>query len=104
MSVSPNPEFEIEKLGREHDLTQFDCGNTTLNSWLVKYAWANQQADSAKTYVAVAGERVDGLTDRRVFKRFNASCMSRPCMGFPTVACAYHGPVRRERGSAMRAA
>ncbi|SPE37556.1 GCN5-related N-acetyltransferase [Candidatus Sulfopaludibacter sp. SbA6] len=60
MSVSPNPEFEIEKLGRHHDLTQFDCGNTTLNSWFVKYAWTNQQADSAKTYVALIGDRVAG--------------------------------------------
>ena len=55
-----NPEFVIEKLRREHDLTQFDCGNATLNSWLEKYAWTNQQADSAKTYVALAGERVAG--------------------------------------------
>lgn len=60
MSVSTDPEFEIEKLRREHDLTQFDCGNTALTSWLVKYAWTNQQADSAKTYVALAGDRVAG--------------------------------------------
>jgi GNAT superfamily N-acetyltransferase len=60
MSASPNPEFEIEKLRREHKLTHFDCGNTTLNSWLVKYAWTNQQADSARTYVALAADRVVG--------------------------------------------
>ena len=60
MSVPPNPEFEIEKLGHEHDLTQFDCGKETLNSWLIKYAWTNQQADSAKTYVALIGDRVAG--------------------------------------------
>ena len=52
--------FEIEKLGREHDLTQFDCGNATLNSWLVKYAWTNQQSDSARTYVALVRNRVVG--------------------------------------------
>ena len=55
---TPRPEFEIVKLGREHDLTQFDCGNSTLNSWLAKYAWTNQQADSAKTYVALAKGRL----------------------------------------------
>jgi GNAT superfamily N-acetyltransferase len=60
MSGSPNPEFEIERLRREHELTHFDCGNPTLNSWLVKYAWTNQQADSAKTYVALVGDRVAG--------------------------------------------
>jgi GNAT superfamily N-acetyltransferase len=47
-------------LNRGHGLTQFDCGNATLNSWLVKYAWTNQQADSAKTYVALAENRAVG--------------------------------------------
>jgi len=60
MSGSVKPEFEIEKLRREHHLRQFDCGNPTLNIWLQKYAWTNQQADSAKTYVALAGHRVAG--------------------------------------------
>jgi len=60
MSSVSKPKFVIEKLGREHDLTRFDCGNATLNSWLVKYAWTNQQADSAKTYVALANNLVVG--------------------------------------------
>jgi GNAT superfamily N-acetyltransferase len=60
VSASPNPEFEIEKLRREHDLARFDCGNATLNTWLHKYAWTNQQADSAKTYVALAGNQIVG--------------------------------------------
>ncbi len=60
MSGLPRPGFEIENLRREHDVTRFDCGNAALNTWLQKYAWMNQQADSAKTYVAVAGDRVAG--------------------------------------------
>ncbi len=60
MKRAVRPEFEIEKLRREHELTQFDCGNAALNSWLKKHAWTNQQADSAKTYVALDGERVAG--------------------------------------------
>jgi GNAT superfamily N-acetyltransferase len=60
MSVPQTPAFEIEKLRREHDVSQFECGNSTLNIWLQKYAWTNQQADSAKTYVALAGNRVVG--------------------------------------------
>jgi GNAT superfamily N-acetyltransferase len=60
MSRAPKAELEIEKFRREHDLTQFDCGNVTLNAWLEKYAWTNQQADSAKTYVALAGNLVVG--------------------------------------------
>jgi len=60
MSETSKPEFEIEKLRREHDLRQFDCGNATLNAWLRKYAWTNQQADSAKTYVALVRNLVVG--------------------------------------------
>jgi GNAT superfamily N-acetyltransferase len=60
MSRGVESEFEIEKLRREHDVMQFDCGNQTLNVWLHKYAWTNQQADSAKTYVALAAGRVAG--------------------------------------------
>jgi GNAT superfamily N-acetyltransferase len=49
-----------EKLLRDHDLAQFDCGKETLNDWLTRYAWQNQQADAAKTYVARRGNRVVG--------------------------------------------
>jgi hypothetical protein len=38
MSGLPKPEFEIENLRRQHDLTRFDCGHATLNTWLHKYA------------------------------------------------------------------
>jgi len=60
MSGGPKHKFEIEKLRREHDLSLFDCGNPTLTNWLRKFAWTNQQADSAKTYVALAEDRVVG--------------------------------------------
>jgi GNAT superfamily N-acetyltransferase len=60
MSGSKKPEFVIVKLKREHDFSVFDCGNPTLNAWLQKYAWTNQQADSSRTYVALEGERVVG--------------------------------------------
>lgn len=52
--------FAIERLGREHHLAEFDCGNIALDTWLQKFAWTNQQADSAKTYVAVDGDRIAG--------------------------------------------
>ena len=60
MSRAARPEFVIDKLGRGHDLSGFDCGNPTLNVWLQRYAWTNQQADSARTYVALEGDRVVG--------------------------------------------
>ena len=60
MSGAAKPAFAIDKLSREHDLGAFDCANATLNEWLRKVAWTNQQADSAKTYVACEGNRVAG--------------------------------------------
>ena len=60
MRAPPKTEFDIEKLRREHDLSPFDCNNPALTIWLQKFAWTNQQADSAKTYVALAGDRVVG--------------------------------------------
>jgi len=60
VSAVPKPEYAIDKLSREHDLGTFDCANATLNDWLRKLAWTNQQADSAKTYVALDGNRVTG--------------------------------------------
>jgi GNAT superfamily N-acetyltransferase len=46
------PSFEIEKLGKQHDLSSFDCGKSSLNDWLKRFALINQQNDSARTYVA----------------------------------------------------
>jgi GNAT superfamily N-acetyltransferase len=60
VSALAKPEYVIDKLSRDHDPGPFDCSNPTLNDWLRKFAWANQQADSAKTYVALDGRRVIG--------------------------------------------
>jgi GNAT superfamily N-acetyltransferase len=45
------PLSPIEKLSKVHDLSAFDCGTESLNAWLKRYALANQQNDSAQTYV-----------------------------------------------------
>jgi len=60
MSSGPPPKFVIDKLGREHDVSEFDCSNATLNEWLLRFALTNQQADSARTYVALDGNSVAG--------------------------------------------
>jgi predicted N-acetyltransferase YhbS len=60
MSGSPKYGFEIEKLRRDHDLSSFECGNASLTNWLKKFAWTNQQAESAKSYIAVASGQVAG--------------------------------------------
>lgn len=60
MKPATEPLFFIEKLRKEHDVSSFDCGNPALTTWLKKYAWTNQQADSAKTYVACQENQVAG--------------------------------------------
>lgn len=50
----------VEKLRRDHAVEDFDCGREELNRYLWRYAWQNQQAGAAQTYVGVAGEAVIG--------------------------------------------
>jgi len=40
-----------------HDVKDFDCGNTALNEFFVKYAVANAAAGLARTFVATIKER-----------------------------------------------
>jgi GNAT superfamily N-acetyltransferase len=50
----------IEKLRRDHVVERFDCGRDELNRYLWRYAWQNQQAGAAQTYVGIAGEAIVG--------------------------------------------
>jgi GNAT superfamily N-acetyltransferase len=50
--MAANAGFVIEKLGKGHDLSGFDCGNEALNVWLKRFAWINVQNDAARVYVA----------------------------------------------------
>ncbi|MBI1831740.1 MAG: GNAT family N-acetyltransferase [Planctomycetes bacterium] len=45
-------------LEKSHDVSGFDCGAPSLNDFLHKYAWQNQQNRSARTYVVLRGNRV----------------------------------------------
>ncbi len=51
-------DFRIEKLQRSHPVDGFDCGREALNRFLTRYAFQNQQAGAANTYVAL-NERED---------------------------------------------
>jgi GNAT superfamily N-acetyltransferase len=50
----------VEKLRRDHPVENFDCGREELNRYLVRYAWQNQQAGAAQTYVGMVGEVIVG--------------------------------------------
>ena len=60
MSAKPQSELFIEKRCKDHDLAASDSGNASLTNWLHKFAWTNQQSDSAKTYVVCRGTHVAG--------------------------------------------
>jgi GNAT superfamily N-acetyltransferase len=46
------------KLKKTDDVTKFDCGKPSLNEWLRKYAWQNQQGGTSVTYVVVKDRKV----------------------------------------------
>ena len=50
----------VEKLQRTHAVEGFDCGQADLNRYLWRYAWVNQQANAAQTYLGLVGESVLG--------------------------------------------
>jgi GNAT superfamily N-acetyltransferase len=50
----------IEKLTREHDTSSFRCTKASLDDWLLRFAVANQQNDSARTYVWHDAKKVFG--------------------------------------------
>jgi GNAT superfamily N-acetyltransferase len=56
MSAAPR----IEMLRRDHSVEAFDCRREDLNRFLIRYALTGQQAGSAQTYVALAGDEVIG--------------------------------------------
>ena len=49
-----------EKLSSEHDLSQFRCGEPTLDDWLRRRALQNEEGGASRTYVASVGKRVVG--------------------------------------------
>ncbi len=42
------------------DLTT-NCGPEELNRYLIRYAWQNQQAGAAQSYVGIVGEVIAGF-------------------------------------------
>jgi GNAT superfamily N-acetyltransferase len=55
-----NDARRVEKLRADHAIESFDCGREELNRYLLRYAWQNQQAGAAQTYVGLAGDVVIG--------------------------------------------
>ncbi len=59
--MNANPEKpRVEKLDATHNVTGFDCGVESLNTFLYSYALANQRSGSSVTYLALIGQSVTG--------------------------------------------
>ncbi len=54
------PGRRVEKLRPDHPIEHFDCGREQLNRYLLRFAWANQQAGAAQTYIGLEGDAVVG--------------------------------------------
>jgi GNAT superfamily N-acetyltransferase len=51
----------IRRLAASDSVESFDCGQAALNQFLQRYAWVNQRANSAQTYVCCANGLVAGF-------------------------------------------
>jgi GNAT superfamily N-acetyltransferase len=49
-----------EKLSPEHDVSQFHCGEATLDDWLRRRALQNEESGASRTYVIRIEDRVVG--------------------------------------------
>jgi hypothetical protein len=50
----------IAKLAKQHDTSNFACGNAALNDFIRLHAFTGQRANVSQTYVAAVGDCVDG--------------------------------------------
>jgi len=55
-----NAPRRFEKLRSDHPIEGFDCGRDELNRYLLRFAWTNQQAGAAQTYVGLVDDAVVG--------------------------------------------
>lgn len=49
-----------QKLSASHDLSQFSCGEPTLDDWLRRRALPNEESGASRTYVVCVEKRVVG--------------------------------------------
>ena len=55
------PSLRPEPLVANHELSGFDCGDDSLNQWLLRHANAAEQHGTSRTFVTAEDERVVGF-------------------------------------------
>jgi len=53
--------FRTEKLRRDHPIDGFTCGREELDRFLIRFAFANQQAGASQTYLGLHHSEVIGF-------------------------------------------
>src|ERR1700722_12422420 len=53
--------FRIEKLRRDHPIDGFTCGSAEIDRFLIRFAFANQQANASQTWLVLHGPEVIGF-------------------------------------------
>lgn len=60
MSRSHHSLSAPEKLRADHDVSGFECGESSLDDWLRRRALQNEESGASRTYVVCAGQQVVG--------------------------------------------
>jgi len=60
MSRTDQPLSAPEKLRADHDLSEFECGEPSLDEWLRRRALQNEESGASRTYVVCDGQQVVG--------------------------------------------
>ncbi|RUS97004.1 N-acetyltransferase GCN5 [Dulcicalothrix desertica PCC 7102] len=98
--------LKIEKLSATHNIEDFDCGNSDLNRFLQRYAFQNQQSNSAQTYVGCLDERVIGYYSLTVGAVMHDEAPTRVSKGLakhpiPVMILARLAVSKREQGKGI---
>jgi GNAT superfamily N-acetyltransferase len=73
--------FRIEKLRRDHPVDDFTCGRAELDRFLIRYAFGNQQANAAQTYLGLHDAAIVGFYSLVVGEVANAGAPERLTKG-----------------------
>lgn len=103
------PFSPVEKIRFDHDTANFDCGRAELNRFLSRFAFINQRAHTAQTYVVCRVGRVVGYYSLTVGQAEHKHAPARIAQGLashpiPLMILARLAVDRPEQGKGLGAA
>jgi len=109
MPPGERPFSPVEKLRADHETESFDCGKGELNRFLQRFAFANQRANTAQTYVVCRGKRIVAYYSLTVGQAEHQDAPSRIVQGIarhpvPLMVLARLAIDGREQGQGLGAA